>query len=103
MVTPKRGSSENYISRRIAAECGFIGEPDSRIDAVLKLGQDRRICSLLVREMEPDLVLMEEFVLLFHLYRPGDGMYDHLHQSSTGDQSKIKAARFSFVFMGLSC
>lgn len=91
MVTPKRGSSENYISRRLAADCGFAGEPDSRIEATLKLGQHSHVCSLLVREMDPDLILGEEFVLLFPSYRAGDGIYDHLPQSSTGDQSKTEA------------
>ncbi|KAK7915254.1 hypothetical protein PG985_012957 [Apiospora marii] len=54
--------NENYISTKIAEECGFSKRPGAVLDIKLELLGEKHDCSVHVREMEQDMLLTEALV-----------------------------------------
>lgn len=100
--------SPNYISPRIAGECGFKEELGSEITATLVLLQEKRECSLYVQDIDHDMSLSESIMLKFESYKPEYQRSDYFREeSSMEDSCETQPNRTRYVWcitnLGVSC
>ncbi|KAK7984476.1 hypothetical protein PG989_011878 [Apiospora arundinis] len=74
--------AQNYISTKIANQCGFSREPGIRIDVTLKLLQEQLDCSVYVKDIEPDMLLTEALVVEFSKYQADWQLEDYFNEST---------------------
>ncbi|KAK8074446.1 hypothetical protein PG997_009109 [Apiospora hydei] len=84
--------TQNYMSTKIAGQCGFSREPGASIDIKLELLREQLDCSVHVREMEQDMLLTEALVVRFSSYRADYQLDDYFHES-TVTSCRLRAAR----------
>ncbi|KAI1342729.1 hypothetical protein F5Y15DRAFT_266417 [Xylariaceae sp. FL0016] len=84
----------NFISVRIAGECGYTREPGSVINVTLTLVGESRECSLHVQDMPEELVLKESLLIQFGSYIPEYSMSDYLNtpEDSMRDSTTVTNA-----------
>lgn len=83
-VTARKTTSgnENYMSTKIAEQCGFSKEPGTLLQIKLELLREQLNCSMQVREVEEDMLLTEALVMKFSSYRPDYQLDDYLREST---------------------
>ncbi|KAH9904469.1 hypothetical protein F4778DRAFT_732579 [Xylariomycetidae sp. FL2044] len=85
--------SQNFVSPRVAEECGYSRELGTRVNAVVMLLQEEQQCSLIVKAIDHDMFLTKECMLRFDSYRPDYDTSQYFHEESTEDISRTRSIR----------
>ncbi|KAK8000764.1 hypothetical protein PG990_013364 [Apiospora arundinis] len=81
--------TQNYISTKIAGQCGFPREPGTRIDIKLELLREQLDCSVHVKDIEQDMLLTEALVVRFSSYKAEYQLDDYFHESTINSSSTV--------------
>ncbi|KAK8043319.1 hypothetical protein PG993_005749 [Apiospora rasikravindrae] len=85
--------TRNYISTKVARQCGFANEPGTRLEIALELLDEQHGCVVFVEDIEYDMHLTETTVLMFGTYKPDYHTEDYFHESTDHSSSTAAAAR----------
>ncbi|KAK8011572.1 hypothetical protein PG990_010537 [Apiospora arundinis] len=88
VIARKTTLTRNYISTKIAGQCGFSNKIGTRIDIKLELCRDQLDCSVYVKDIEQDLLLTEALLVRFFSYKPEYQLDDYFMESTVASYSE---------------